>query len=319
MTERVVSPRVWHLLAWFLVCAGAAGLAGCDSHAKASDNSSLRADQKSKEYESCGGTLHCDADLRCVERMCRRTTRSAVGDYYAALGQALRTSGDVQGAAAAYGQALGHYDSEKIALPPDVDCAYGSALAAAKAKKENAELGARVLHRCILAVPAGSALRDHAFADLATLNDVGLDPLVLGKASPSDAYLTKAPSAPSSDKLTVDVKPTPAVTAKTYQVLPDALAAPDVHAALVACWQTYNAASHKDAMAVTIGVKTSYIPSEYEDESGVFTLKIDPAVALPAGPEASADGCVRAVVEPLFKDLKGVRDAFQTKLTITVK
>ena len=54
-----------------------------------------------------------------------------------------------------YNRALGHYDSEKIGLPPDVDCAYGAALAAGKQKKEHAELAARVLHRCILAVPVG--------------------------------------------------------------------------------------------------------------------------------------------------------------------
>ena len=32
-------------------------------------------------------------------------------------------------------------------LPPDVDCEYGTTLAAARAKKEQAELAARVLHR----------------------------------------------------------------------------------------------------------------------------------------------------------------------------
>jgi hypothetical protein len=40
---------------------------------------------------------------------------------------------------------------------------------------------------------------------------------------------------------------------------------------------------------------------------------------MPAGPEASADQCVRAAVEPALKDLKAVHDAFATKLTIAVK
>ena len=40
---------------------------------------------------------------------------------------------------------------------------------------------------------------------------------------------------------------------------------------------------------------------------------------MPAGPEATADQCVRAAVEPAIKDLKTVRDAFATKLTITIK
>ena len=292
--------------------------AGCDSRAKASDPNA-RAETKSKEYESCGATMHCQDDLRCFDHACRRTTRSTVGDYFAALGAAQRAKGDLEASIDAYNRALGHYDSEKIALPPDVDCAYGAALAAGKAKKDHAELGARVLHRCILAVPVGSSLRDKALADLATLADAGLDPLALGRTQLADVYLTRGPSSPATDKLVVTVTANPVVAGKTFQVIPDKLAEPDMKAALVACWQAYNAASHKDAMAVSIGIKESYSPSEFEDETGTFTMKIDPAVAMPAGAEASADQCVRAAVEPALKGLTTLRDAFTTKLTLTIK
>jgi hypothetical protein len=294
------------------------GLLGCDSRAKASDPQP-RAETKSKEYESCGTTAHCADDLRCSEHVCRRTARSTVGDYFAALGARLRASGDVEGSIDAYNRALGHYETEKLALPPDVDCAYGAALAGGKTKKEHAELAARVLHRSILAVPVASGLRERALGDLATLADAGLDPLALGRTALADVYLTRAPQRPSSDKLAVTVTASPQPAGKTYQAIPDKLAEPDMKSALVACWETYNAASHKDAMAVSIGVTSGYIPSEYEDEQGVFTMKIDPAVTMPAGPDASADLCVRAAVEPALKDLKTVRDAFKTKLTITVK
>jgi hypothetical protein len=292
-------------------------LAACDSRAKASDPA--RAGEKSKEYESCGASSQCQDELRCFEHVCRRTTRSAVGDYFAALGLQRRAVGDIDGSIDAYNRALGHYDSEKIPLPPDVDCAYGTALAAGKAKKETAELGARVLHRCILAVPVGSVLRDRALADLALLNDAGLDPLALGRTQLADVYLSRAPAAPATDKLQVTVTASPAVTGKTYQAIPDLITGPEMKPALVSCWQTYNAASHKDAMAVAMSVKSSYIPSEYEDESGVYTLKIDPPATMPAGPEQAADQCVRAAIEPAIKDLKTVRDSFQAKLTITVK
>ena len=293
-------------------------LGACDSRAKASDPS-LRAGDRSKEYESCSASSECQEDLRCFDHTCRRTTRSAVGDYFAALGAQKRASGDLEGAIDAYNRALGHYDSEKIPLPPDVDCAYGSALAAAKTKKEHAELGARVLHRCLLAVPVGSALRDHALADLATLADAGLDPLALGRAQLADVYLTRAPAAPELDKLQVSVTPSPVPGGKSYQAIPDAITAPEMKPALVACWQAYNQATHKNSMSVAIGLKSSYIPSEYEDEPGVYTLKIDPAVTMPAGPEASADQCVRAAVEPAINALKTVRDSFQTRITIAVK
>lgn len=300
-----------------LLCFAALVLAaGCDSRAKASDPT--RADQKSKELESCSASVDCAENLRCFDHACRRTARSTVGDYFAALGAQLKKGGDVDGAIDAYNRALGHYDTEKIALPPDVDCAYGAALAAGKQKKERAELGARVLHRCMLAVPVGSRLREQALADLASLSDVGLDPLALGRTQLADVYLTRAPAGPSADKLTVGVTANPPVAGKTYQLIPDKLAEPEMKTALVACWDTYNAATHKDALAVSIGVKSAYIPSEYEDESGVFSTKLDPPVAMPAGPDATADGCVRAAVEPALKGL-ALKDAFTTKLTITVK
>src|SRR5882757_7660024 len=104
--------------------------AGCDTRATASDPTSGRADQRSREYESCGASAQCADDLRCFDHTCRRTARSTVGDYFAAAGAAAKQHGDLDGAIAAYAAALGHYDAEKIALPPDVDCAYGAALAA---------------------------------------------------------------------------------------------------------------------------------------------------------------------------------------------
>ena len=71
-----------------------AAFAGCDSRAKASDPQGGRAESKSKEYESCGASMHCQDDLRCFDNVCRRTARSAVGDYFAALGTQLRAKGE---------------------------------------------------------------------------------------------------------------------------------------------------------------------------------------------------------------------------------
>jgi hypothetical protein len=296
-----------------------AAFAGCDSRAKASDPGSSRPEAKSKEYESCGASMHCQDDLRCFDNVCRRGARSAVGDYYAALGTTSRAHGDIELAIDSFNKALGHYDSEKIALPPDVDCAYGATLAAGKAKKQNAELAARVLHRCILAVPVGSSLRSQALVELATLADAGLDPLALGRTQLADVYLTGAPQRPATDKLGVTVTANPPVDKKTFPMVTDRITQPDMKTALIACWDVYNAASKKDTMSVTIGIKWSYTPSEYADEPGRYSNKIDPAIAMPPGPESAADQCVRAAVEPAIKALNTVRDAFATKLTITVK
>ncbi len=295
-----------------LVTALLAMFGGCDSKAKASDPG-----QKSKEYETCSASAQCVGELRCFDHACRRVMRSTVGDYFAAVGSRALASHDTDGAIDAYNRALGHYDSEKIPLPPDIDCAYGTALAAGRGKKEHAELGARVLHRCLLALPASGGLRDQALADLASLADSGLDPLALGRSQLADVYLTRQPAPPTDAGVTVTASP--AVTGKSYQAIPDKLAEADVKAALLACFNTYTAAAHKDALATAIGVRVAYIPSEYEDEAGSFAIKIEPAPAMPAGPEATADQCVRAVAEPAIKGLTTLRDAFTTKLTITIK
>jgi hypothetical protein len=296
-----------------LALALTSGLAGCDARATSS------VEQKGREYESCGASAQCTADLRCFDHACRRTTRSTVGDYYAAAGARARGKGDLEAAIAAYAQALARYDAEKVALPADVDCAYGAALAAGKAVKDHAELGARVLHRCVLAVPVGSRLRDQALADLAGLADAGLDPTLLGASKIADLYLTKGAAPPAADKLTIAVTATPMPTGKTYALIPDKLADPELHPALVACWQAYNTASQKDALSVGLGLKSTYIASDYEDEPGTYVVKLDPPVALPVGsPDAAADACVRQVVEPAIKGLK-IADAFVTKLTVTIK
>jgi hypothetical protein len=263
--------------------------------------------------------MHCQDDLRCFDHMCRRSARSNVGDYYAALGSQLRSRGELAAAIDSFNRALGHYDSEKIALPPDIDCEYGATLTAARAKKEHAELAARVLHRCVLAIPPGSVLRERALADLALLTEAGLDPLALGRTQLADVYLTRAAQRPTSDKLSVTVTATPPITKKTYALIPDRLAQPDIKAALVACWESYNQATRKEALSATVGVVSMYYPSEYEDEPGKYSTKIEPAVAMPAGPDASGDQCVRAAVDPAIKAVPGIRDSFATKLTITIK
>lgn len=292
--------------------------AGCDSRATASESLG-HAEQKSKEYESCGASAQCVDELRCFDHTCRRTARSTVGDYFAALGAVTRGKGELEAAIADYAQAVSRYDADKVALPPDVDCAYGAALAAGRSKKDHAELAARVLHRCVLAVPVGSPLRAQALLDLATLAESGLDPALLAGNKIADLYLTRAPTRPSPDKLTVAMAASPPPSARAAAALTEKFNDPDVHAGLAGCWTAYNAASQKDTLTATVGVKATYIASDYEDEPGAFAVKLDPPAGLAAGsPEAAADACVRQIVEPAVKALK-LTEAFATKLTLTIK
>jgi len=197
----------------------------------------------------------------------------------------------------------------------DVDCAYGAALAAAKANKDHADLGARVLHRCVLAVPSASPLRERALVELAGLVDVGLDPLLLGGSKTADLYLTKGPVRPATDKLTVTVAAAPQ-PAKTMPAIVEAIGAQK--SGLVACWETYNAASKKGEMTAHIDVKSGYVASEYDDVAGSWVIRFQPSTAPAGTPEATADTCVRSLVEPALKGAK-LAERFESKLTITVK
>lgn len=299
----------------------AAAAAGCDSKATVTgpdpQASAVKPEQKSREYESCGATVDCADNLRCLEQTCRRTARSAVGDYWAAAGAAALARGEIDPAIAAYDQALGQYGAEKLEVPADVDCEYGAALAAGRAKRETAERAARVLHRCVLAVPPASALRARAMTSLAALAEVGLDPLLLGGAKLADRYLTKAPQRPSTDKLTVSISASPATSSKSYGVVSEKLVDPAAKPALIACWEAYSAAAKKDTLAVTLPIKVGYASSEYEDEDGAWYAKLGAASGL-SGAEAEADACVRKVVEPALKGLK-YSDSFDTKVTITIR
>lgn len=287
-------------------------VAGCDSKATASDPQVPKVDQRSKEFESCASSAECMEPLRCFDLTCKKVARSTVGDYYAALGMSEAAAGRNETAIAAFSQAIGQYEAAKVSLPAEIDCAYGATLAAARTNKEHAELGARVLHRCVLAVPAGSKLRDQALTALALLSDSGLEPLTLAKPALADLYLTKGPKKPTTDKLSVAIAGLPeksnaAVVAKLNET--------DAHSALVTCWQNQFDATHKDTLVATVGVKTVFVASEYEDEQGVFVVKLDPPTA--AGPEAAGESCVRQVVEPVLKTT--AREGYQAKLSVTIK
>jgi hypothetical protein len=295
------------------------GGAGCDARATSTDPQAAppRAEQKSREYESCSATVHCADELRCFEQSCRRTVRSAVGDYYAALGAAQRGRGKLVEAVAAYAEALARYEADKVPVPPELDCAYGGALAASNGKKEQAELAARVLHRCLTAVPVGGALYGQALADLTRLADVGFEPATLAKAAAADVYLTKAPAKKSADSVVITATANPAPSGKTFALVLEEVAKPALRGPLLACWEAHLAATQKEELAVTFGVKAKYV-SEYEDEPGYVSMTFEPGAAAAGSPAAAAEECVRAALEPI-KKTPGLKDSATTKLTVTLK
>lgn len=311
--------RAGALLGAAVTLAALATLGGCDARATAKDPQAAapHSEQKSRELESCSATVHCADELRCFELVCRRTARSMVGDYHAALGAALRGRGKLSEAAAAYSDALARYEADKIAVPPELDCAYGSALAAARAKKEQAELAARVLHRCLMAVPVGSALYGQALADLTNLAEAGFEPATLAKAAAADVYLTKAPARKGSDAVTITAAASPMPSGKSFSLVLDEVSKPELRGALLDCWEAHLAATQKEELVVTFGLKAKYV-SEYEDEPGYVAMTFEPGGAAAGTPAAVAEECVRAALEPI-KKTPGFKDSATTKLTVTMK
>ena len=284
-----------------------AGAAGCDSHATESNakGGALHIEDRSHEYESCSSSAQCQDGDRCFDLQCRRTARSLLGDYYAIRGADAAAHGDIETAIASYATSLKQYESDKIELPPDIDCGYGATLAVGKANHERAELAARVLHRCVLATPVGSQLHTDALVDASSLEDVGFDPALLLKQTPADLYLIKKPTvAPHEQALKVVANPTP--TAKSFAVVLATLDDPDLHKSLLACWTASATA------VVTLGVTAKYQDTGYDDEPGRYVVSLD----APAAGASPVDGCVRAALLPVFKKLDGVKDAFTTQLAL---
>jgi hypothetical protein len=318
----VAIPTVSYVWSVWLWVGALAVIGGCDARATSTDPQAAapRAEQKSRELESCGATVHCADGLRCFEQSCRRTVRSMVGDYHAALGASLRGRGKPQEAAAAYVDALARYEADKVEVPPDLDCAYGSTLAVRKGKKEQAELAARVLHRCLVAVPVGSVLYTQALLDLTSLADDGLDPSALAKPQAADVYLTKAPARKGSDAVVVTASASPMPSGKTFPLLLAEIGKPELRAPLLACWEAHLAATQREELAVTLALKAKYL-AEYEDEPGVMVVTFDAGAAGAAGTGSAgvqAEECVKLALEPI-KKTAGLKDSATTKLTVTMK
>jgi hypothetical protein len=295
------------------VCA----LAACDARAT-TQAAPARVDLKSRELESCAASKDCQDGLRCFDQVCRRTDRSTQGDLQAAIAARAEATGDLEAALAAYAEAISRYGADNLKTPVEIDCAYGRALVKGKANRERAELAARVLHRCLQATPAGAPLRATTLASLAELAELGLDPAHLSAVEAADVFLSKAPSAPSSAKLTVGVSAEPTPGGKSWPVISARLGGTDLRPALVKCWEAYYAATKTPQLAVSMGLRARYIPDPEYDDEGKWNLSVDETEGL-TGPDAAADSCVRAALEPVFKKAEGVRDSFATRLTLTIQ
>jgi hypothetical protein len=297
-------------------------LGGCDSKATASAPIAASPLRQSKELESCGATAHCAEGLRCLDQLCQREARSMVGDFLAARGAKALAANDVAGAIKAYAEASAAYEADKLTVPPDVDCAWGQALVAARAQKDKAELAARILHRCLLASPAGGQLRAGALAALTELDRSGFDPHQLARPQLADLYLTGAPSKPDTGSLAVAITAEPVPRGKAWAIIAARLQQADVKTALLGCWDAAYEARQERELTAKLTLTVKYFPSDYEDEPGKTTYAVEPVAGAGAGAGgtgADAAACAKAAVLAPLADLKGVRDTMTTTVTVSVK
>lgn len=296
-----------------LLLGGLALVAACDTKAQpAAAAASVDPARLSAEHESCGTSAHCAEGLRCFAHVCTRTDRSLIGDYYAQLGARRRDAGEIPAALEAYGEALKHYGVEKLAVPAEIECAYGAALTG----EDDKELAAKVLHRCLAAAPAGSTLRSHALHAAAALHDAKLDPAHFVREEPADKYLTREGGAPAKPK-TDDLKVTVTASPEPRKGWPEWSAAIQAAApALKACWETSYATTKSKILSANVPIRSTYkVDPDYPDDGGKWVTGVDAKAAPPASP---ADGCVRDAVTVAVKGQRAISN-WDATVNVTIQ
>jgi hypothetical protein len=292
----------------------------CDARVPASEAAGATAARPAgdgRAYESCAASHDCTDGLRCLDGVCRSTSRSALGDLHAASGAAALRRGGADAAIAAYAEAIARYDADGIVAPAELDCGYGEALLALKDKPERAELAAKVLHRCMLATPPGSRQRESALAGLADLLPLGLDPAQVAKPTPADLYLTRPSAAPpaSAGPVAIAITLDPPPPARTEQVLTARLAKDDVDAALRACWTTWAGVTKQRALTVPLPVRGKALPRDYDEDPVRYALIVEPIVST-SSPDGVVTTCVRTAIEGFTKKGLDLRDAVTGRLVV---
>jgi hypothetical protein len=292
-------------------------LCACDAKANSSEERSTNNGQQSREYESCASTRQCASGLRCADDICRLEANSILGDYHAAAGALAMAAGDIEDAITAYGEAVNQYKAaNNLDVPVALFCAQGHALTTKRKTPEYANLAARVLHRCVLGMPAGSNMRSLALSDLARLAEVGLDPLLLAQ-EPGDSYMTKKAKAPARDSLKVKVTSAVSTKSRSHDNLVTKLGSPELLQALLPCWDAFAAAGGEGAMAVAVTFKHRFHQGVYESQDG-YKLSMEDGPAPAGAANVAANGCARTALAPMVKEFRGGSGRWDGVITIAL-
>jgi hypothetical protein len=281
----------------------------CDPNAKPSADEGLLTSKErlSRQYESCARTSDCADDLRCYHDICRVTRASVVGDYHAAAGALALQAGEVNRAVEAYTAAVNRYQSDKLDVPLEVLCGKGEALVALDPladSRDQAELAARTLHECLRAAPVGASVRQRALAALARLGAAGLDPELLARDEPMNAYLTQQPAKPATSALTVKATGDVKKGSRAYTEFLEHLQSEAIRDKLVPCWEASWKATKSKTFAVTLGFKY-YFHEGYDESEDRDKMTIKSAAPAEGTPERCAHDVLGPVAEEFSKARRG--------------
>ncbi len=293
-----------------------AAMSGCDAKANSSDQGGSGKAQQSREYESCSSSRQCGAGLRCADMVCRSERTSILGDFHAAAAEVALEDNDNKRAIAQYTEAVNQYKAADLEVPLALYCAQGHALTLERKNAEYADLAARVLHRCALGTPNGSALRTRALEDLALLLEVGLDPLLLAQ-EPGDHYMTKKPMRPERDDVKVKAVSSISTSSRSYDAWITELQSPATREKLLPCWDKYSEDSGESTLSVTLDFKHRFVQGIYEEQDG-YKLSVGDAPAAGDPATVAAAACVHGVIEPMAKEFRGGSGRWDGDITITL-
>jgi hypothetical protein len=270
---------------------------GCDQRAKVAGASVMPPGRVApgKLRESCAATSDCEDPLRCVEGSCRSASTSRLGDYYWALGQITAEKNKFADAADAFQQAVGHFDDEKLDAPPALLCDAGAAMRKNTKDASAPEKAARLLHRCLLGTAVGAADHMRALRELAELDAFGLDPTKIALDKVTDSYLTRAPKAPQSSEVKLEVAQTKPSGDRGYAGFVALLATDPVKKSFQPCFDKYVTASQKTSLSFPLNVALHVqIGDDDMYVGGSLDVKTDPATT---GPELDAARCVSDAIK----------------------
>tara|TARA_R110002096_G_scaffold292224_2_gene486606 strand:+ start:49945 stop:50940 length:996 start_codon:yes stop_codon:yes gene_type:complete len=298
-----------------------APLAGCDSAQRSGEQATVvqRPPGESAEFETCASTADCVGTLRCLEAQCQPAVRSRLGDFHAALGRRALVQGELGSAASAFNDAITTYEKESLTPPTELLCEQGMALAQSREDAQLAEAAARILHKCVLTVPASSSIATSAMNALASLGEVGLDGELLARTETADLYLTGESSGPDLSKLSVQVSSDGKSTKSSFNEFVAALRTDESKGKFQGCWQAAWKAHKLEVLDVSLNVGYRFFLDPDDASRDRVVIKAEEMPGL-SGAASETSKCVQAVAQTAAAEIaKKLRQETRWKSKVRIQ